>query len=71
MAAIGLTLLLASRRGVERGVIHVGLTTAIALAVADVWFVLHRRIGPVYLADGIIELGLAAAWVFVLLPLRR
>jgi hypothetical protein len=44
------------------------LGSALSLAAVDVYFVARRRISPIYLADGVLELGLVAAW---LLPERR
>ena len=36
-------------------------TDALTLAAVDVYFVGRRRISPIYLLDGVVELGLVAA----------
>ncbi len=62
--AMGAALLVA---GLEReaGVswLLLGWGSALGLAVIDVWYVLRGRIRRIYLADAVVELALATAWV--------
>ena len=44
------------------------LGSAVSLAAVDIYFVARRRISPIYLVDGVVELALVAAWV---VPARR
>jgi len=39
------------------------LGSALSLAAVDVYFVARRRISPIYLVDGVLELALVAAWL--------
>src|SRR5258708_5889367 len=42
-----------------------GVGSALGFAAVDFWFAgVRRRISRVYLADGVVELGLAAAWAY-------
>ncbi len=60
-AVIGATLLLAARQGTRTREIQVlAIGTACAFAAIDLWYALQGRIAPVYLADAVVELGLAA-----------
>ena len=40
---------------------RLAIATALTLATAESWFVARRRISPIYLADALVEVGLAAA----------
>jgi hypothetical protein len=62
VSAVGLTLI-RGRHHRGRMLTELGRTPALALAGIDLWYAgVRRRIAPVYLADAIVELGLAAAW---------
>jgi hypothetical protein len=62
-AAIGTSLLLASRRARPSAETRaLAVTSAGAFASIDVWYALRRRISPVYLADAALEAALATAW---------
>jgi hypothetical protein len=62
-AAMGVSLLAGAREGrVSRPIQVLGVGSALAFAGVDVWYVARRRISPVYLADAVVELGLAAGW---------
>jgi hypothetical protein len=53
----------AARRRVTPELRLLGAASAVALAGVDVWYAgVRRRISPVYLADAVVELALAAAW---------
>jgi hypothetical protein len=61
---IGATLLVAVRQGTRTREIYVlALGSALAFAAIDIWYALQGRIGPVYLADAVLELGLVALLV--------
>jgi hypothetical protein len=66
MANIGAALAAAGARGkVARELRVLGLTTALSFAAMDFRYAgVRRRISRVYLANGIIQLGFAAAWGF-------
>lgn len=61
VAALGATFMSASSAGERRAFERAGVATALTLAAADVWFVLRRRISPIYLADAALEVAFAAA----------
>ncbi len=65
MAVGGALLLSARRRQVTPEVRVLGLGTALALAVADVWYPLRGRISKVYLLDAAAEAALVGGWAFV------
>lgn len=53
----------AARRRVSPELRLLGGASAAALAGVDVWYAgVRRRISPVYLADAVVEVALAAAW---------
>jgi len=55
-----------SRREESRAQIELGRLPALALAGIDLWYAgIRRCISPVYLADGVVEIGLAVAWTMV------
>jgi hypothetical protein len=61
-AAIGLALLAGARRR-ETGTTTLptlALSSALAFAAVDVWYGLRGVISPIYLADGVIQLGWVA-----------
>ena len=66
MANIGAALAAAGARGkVARELRLLGVTTALSFAAMDFWYAgVRRRISRVYLANGITQLGFAAAWGF-------
>jgi hypothetical protein len=57
------TLKAAARGHVGPELRQVAAGTAVIFAAADVRYVAQRRIRPVYLADAVLELGLAALWL--------
>jgi hypothetical protein len=64
IAVAGASLMVAgARRAVAPETVVLGAGSAAALAVVDVWYGgVRRRIGAIYLADAVLELGLLAAW---------
>jgi hypothetical protein len=66
MANIGAALAAAGARGkVARELRLLGVTTALSFAAMDFWYAgVRRRISRIYLANGITQLGFAAAWGF-------
>ena len=63
VAAIGLALLLAARRGrVTEDLARVARWSAVALGGIDVYYSLRGRISKVYLADAAVEAALVAGW---------
>jgi hypothetical protein len=61
----------AARRRTSPELRLLGAATATALAGVDVWYAgVRRRISPVYLADAVVELALAAAWAACALERR-
>ena len=55
--------LVRERRGDPGALARLGIPPALALAGVDVWYAgIRRIISPVYLADAVVELALAAAW---------
>lgn len=62
IAATGASLIVAGReRGARRTRSMLAALSALALGIADVYFVARRRISKVYLADAAVEGGFAAA----------
>lgn len=52
-----------SRRSVGLEMMVLGAGSAGALAGIDVWYAGHRRrISPIYLLDGLVQLGIVTAW---------
>ena len=66
IATAGLALTAAGARGrVSRELRVLGASSALGFAAVDFWYAgVRRRISRVYLADGVVELGLAAAWAY-------
>jgi len=66
IANAGLALTSAGARGrVARELRVLGVGSALGFAAVDFWYAgSRRRISRVYLADGVVELGLAAAWAY-------
>jgi hypothetical protein len=66
LANIGLALGAAGARGkVARELRVLGATTALSFAAMDFWYAgARRRIPPVYLANGVVQLGFVAAWAY-------
>ncbi len=64
VTGVGVALAAAGARGrVARELRVLGVTTALGFAAINFWYGgVRRRISRVYLADGLAELGLAAAW---------
>lgn len=63
VGAIGAVMVNAGRAGcVPRELRHVAVGSALAIAAMDTFYVLKRRISPVYLADAAVEVALAVAW---------
>ncbi|QDV38396.1 hypothetical protein [Tautonia plasticadhaerens] len=60
--AIGLA---GARRRVTPEIELLAAGSALGLAAIDVYYVARGRIAPIYLADAVAELGLAAAWALV------
>jgi len=73
VAGVGGALAAAGARGrVARELRVLGVTTALGFAAIDFWYAgVRRRISRVYLADGVAELGLAAAWTYAAWRERR
>ncbi len=64
IAVIGATLFSGGRNGVRStSPPLLGVTSALALAAADLVYVAKRRIPPVYAADAVLELAVAAGWL--------
>jgi hypothetical protein len=58
-------------RRVPRSVCALGATSAATLAASDVIYVAKRRISSVYLADALVEVVLACAWLRLCKQLER
>jgi hypothetical protein len=52
----------------SRALVVLGAGSALALASAEIVYVLERRISRVYLLDAAVELALAAGWLEVMRP---
>jgi hypothetical protein len=65
VAAIGATLLAgAARRRVGPELRLLGGAAAAGMAAVEIWYAgARRRIAPVYLADAVLEAGVALAWL--------
>jgi hypothetical protein len=50
--------------GVDQATRQFGIATSLALAAIDFWFVCSGAISAIYLADGVAEVALAAAWLW-------
>lgn len=65
IVVIGATIALASARGRLRGeTFLLAVASALALAAVDVAFFAAGRIGPVYLLDAIVEVGIVALYAY-------
>jgi len=66
MANIGAALGAAGARGrVARELRVLGVTSALSFAGMDFWYAgIRRRISPVYLVNGVVQLGFVASWAF-------
>jgi hypothetical protein len=65
VAVIGIVLLSAARRRrFTEETILLAAGSAVGLAAIDLVYALSGRISAVYLADAVVELGLAALWIF-------
>jgi hypothetical protein len=63
VSCMGAQMLLASRkRNVPSEVAFLAPAAAVSLAAVEVWHVARKTIPPVYLADAVAELALAALW---------
>jgi hypothetical protein len=63
VGAIGASLLVGAReRRMSPETRLLGQGSALGLAAIDTWYVLRRRISPIYLADAAAELLLAGVW---------
>jgi hypothetical protein len=63
IAAVGASLIAGGREPKSSRLLPIlGISSAVALAMADVIYVAKGRISPVYLADAVAELGLVAGW---------
>jgi hypothetical protein len=64
VAVIGAVLLLAAkRRRVTHEIVLLAVGSALGLAAIDVVYALSGRISAVYLADAVVEVGLALLWL--------
>src|SRR3954465_3067984 len=66
VTVVGIVLVASARGrriGAEVALLAVG--TALGLAGIDIVYVLSRTISPVYLADAVLEIGIATAWAAV------
>ena len=64
VAVIGVVLLSAGRRRrVTEEIILLAVGSALGLAAIDLIYALSGRISAVYLADAVVEIGLAALWL--------
>lgn len=61
IAAVGAVLIREANASSGQHAQRLAITTAVTLAAADTWFVSRGRISPIYLADALVELALAAA----------
>ena len=59
----GLAETAARKRQVPPELRTIACATAAGLALVDVYFVIRRRIAPIYLADAAVEAALLARWV--------
>lgn len=63
VAVVGAVLVTASRRSyLGPEIIVLGMGSALGLAAIDIVYVSLGTIAPIYLADAVVEIGLAAAW---------
>jgi hypothetical protein len=64
ITVVGAALLVASReRTIAPSMRLLGMGSALALAASDFNYAGKGRIAPIYFADGVLELALAAAWI--------
>ncbi len=65
VAVIGLILLLAARhRRVTPEIALLGAGSAVGLATIDLVYALSGVIAPIYLADAVVEIGIALLWAW-------
>jgi hypothetical protein len=62
-AAIGASLCSSVVNGSADRQRTLGISSALAFAIVDVWYAVRGRIRPIYLADAGVEAGIIAAWV--------
>ena len=63
LVAIGGGLILAGAgRGFAPGLVFIAMASAIALLTIELVYVLKRVIGPIYLADALVEVGFLIWW---------
>lgn len=68
LVAIGGGLILAGvGRGFVPGLVFIAMASAAALLVIELVYVLKRVIGPIYLADALVELGFLIWWAAYLM----
>jgi hypothetical protein len=49
-------------RGFAPGLVFIAMASAAALLIIEVVYVLKRVIGPIYLADALVEVGFLIWW---------
>jgi hypothetical protein len=63
-AVIGATLVVASRQGYRALEIFIlGIGSASAFAVVDIWYTFRGVIAPIYLGDAVVEVGLIVGFI--------
>ena len=67
LVAIGGGLILAGGRGFVPGLVFIAMSSAAALLIIELVYVLKRVIGPIYLADALVELGFLIWWAAYLM----
>ena len=68
LVAIGGGLILAGAgRGFAPGLIFIAMASAVALLIIELVYVLKRVIGPIYLADAVVEAGFLIWWAAYLM----
>jgi hypothetical protein len=68
LVAIGGGLILAGAGwGFAPGIVFIAMASAAALLIIEVVYVLKRVIGPIYLADALVELGILIWWAAYLM----
>ena len=68
LVAIGGGLILAGAgRGFAPGLVFIAMASAVALLTVELVYVLKRVIGPIYLADAVVEAGFLIWWAAYLM----
>src|SRR3954454_8033347 len=62
-AAIGISLCRSVMNGTADRQRTLGISSALAFGIVDVWYTIRGRIRPIYLADAVVEAAIIASWI--------